>query len=332
MLPKNTIHTISRTVLAFFMVMSSLSLHAQTPVLSDQFIMNPFQTNPAVAGIYRYMPVRLTVRQQWFGMKAAPMTQSFTIHTNLTNRKATYNPQGFLNKGINSFGKVGIGGGVYNFTYGAISQIGIHLDYAYHIYLGKGRLALGLAPMYQQYIIDKSRFILPDGDRWDPVIHGDAKETLHFLDANIGIHYYSDRLYAGFSVIQLFNSTAMFGSLSYQSLEDPFNNPYLARTFYGYTGVVIPLGTSIELEPSVLASYNSVSRLSTQIITKVRVMHHFDAGAIWQYGKSLGFYAGTSIGDLVVRYLYEAPLGTRLNNGFSTHQILAGYNIHSSAF
>ena len=303
---------------------------AQTSFLADQYLLNPLTINPAIAGIYRFTPIAISTRQQWMGMKAAPSQQSITAHTNLKSTRSTYNPMGFLNKGKNSFGKVGIGGGIYNFSYGAISQIGLHFEYAYHVFLRKGRLSFGLAPLYHQYIINKSNFILPDGEAYDPVIHNKDIETLHFLDFNAGVHIQLEKFFAGFSLIQLFNSGVQFGSFSFDTQDVPSKNPYLARSIYAYAGFPLPLGDLIEVEPALMARYNFSNGFAGQLNMLLRIADNFETGIFWKYQESYGLLIGAQISNVVVRYLYEMPYGTQMTNRFTSHQILAGFNLNTS--
>jgi len=140
----------------------SLDTKAQIAPLSDQYLINPFMANPAVAGTERYMPLCATTKQQWIGLNRAPSTKSISLHRRIRASNIRFTPRGFINKGKNSFGKVGVGGSVFNYSYGAINHTGLSLTYAYHAFVGKGRLAFGLSPVLFQYSLNKTGFILPD--------------------------------------------------------------------------------------------------------------------------------------------------------------------------
>lgn len=316
---------LKRTYLLIFFTCTAAVLQGQISPLADQFLINPFLTNPAFAGTGTRAPLSIAARQQWVGIKGAPAWQSATWHTSLNAKKQRFNPRGFINKGENAFGNVGIGGGVFNVKYGAISQVGIHVDYAYHVYLGNGRLSFGLAPMYQQYIINKSGFIPPDGNYPDPLIDGAGKEILHFIDVNAGVHYFSDKLFAGFSVAQLFNSAVSFGDLSFPTVGNFYDNPYLARSFYLYGGITPALNRNVILEPSVFLKYNGQNGFGFQVNLRATINENFQVGLLYHYKESAGFFAGVRIGDLIFRYQFEAPLGTAVLTRFTTNQVLAGY-------
>jgi type IX secretion system PorP/SprF family membrane protein len=300
-------------------------LSGQVSPLADQFLMNPFLTNPAFAGTSTRAPLSISAHQQLLGIKGAPSWQSATWHSNMNKKKQHFNPRGFINKGENAFGNVGVGAGLFNVKYGAISQVGIHLDYAYHVYMGKGRLSFGLAPMYQQYVINKTGFIPPDGNSPDPLIDGDPKETVHFIDVNAGVHYFSDKIFAGLSVVQLFNSSVSFGELSFPTVGNFYDNPYLARSFYVYGGWTPSLSKNFSIEPSVVLKYNGQSGFGFQVNCKATINENFQAGLLYRYNESAGFFAGVRFGDFFVRYQFEAPMGKALLNRFTINQILVGY-------
>jgi type IX secretion system PorP/SprF family membrane protein len=313
------------TYLLLLLFSLTTALTGQISPLADQFLLNPFLTNPAMAGISPRAPLMISARQQWLGIKGAPLWQSATWNTSLNSKKQHFNPRGFINKGQNAFGNVGVGCGLFNISYGAISQVGIHLDYAYHVYLAKGRLSFGLAPFYQQFVINKSGFVTPDGSGTDPLIDGDAKEVVHFIDVNAGVHYFSDHMFAGFSAVQLLNSSVSFGDLSFPNADNFSENPYLARNFYLYGGWTPSIGKNLILEPSVIVKYNGQSGFGFQVNMRATINGNFQAGLLYRYLESAGFMAGVTLGDLIVRYQFEAPLGTAVLNRFTTNQILIGY-------
>jgi type IX secretion system PorP/SprF family membrane protein len=297
---------------------------AQISPLADQYLVNGFLTNPALAGTSRYAPLLVSARLDWLGIEGAPKYQTLTYHQTILNKRQRFNPRGFLNRGDNSFGKVGIGGGAFNLSTGAISQAGIHLDYAYHVYLDKGRLSFGLAPMYHQFIIDKSRLIPPGGGT-DPALENTGKEVLHFIDVNAGVHYFSKRFFAGASVVQLFNSSVWFGDLSYSSTEDNWNNTWLNRNFYTYAGLSFELGETILLEPSALLKYSEQKGIGIQANTLITINENYQMGLFWRYQQAIGFFAGIRTGNLVFRYQFESPIGSKVPVRFVSNQVLVGY-------
>jgi len=260
------------------------------------------------------------------GWKGAPTTQSVTYHMRLRAKGIFYTPRGFLNKGKNSFGKVGLGGGFFSNTYGKVNQTGFHLDYAYHIALDNGRLALGLSPVFFQYRLNKlGGLIFPNGGS-DPVMT-DSTEALTFFDFNAGMHYYSDNGYAGLSVIQLFGSSIRTREFGLPSAENPAQNPDLARTVYGYAGYYFSPNRELKIEPMVLAKYNTSSGFRIDVNTTVHIRDVFSFGAGYRWKQGFTVNAGVRLDNFFARYLFEIPLTSEVPGRFTSHMIQLGFNL-----
>ncbi|MFH0762158.1 MAG: PorP/SprF family type IX secretion system membrane protein [Bacteroidota bacterium] len=300
---------------------------AQIHPLSDQYLLNLYQLNPAVAGTERYAPLTFNTRQQWVGWNDAPTTQSVTFHTRLRAKGMFYTNRGFRNKGKNSFGKVGLGGGFFNYSYGSVSQTGIHLDYAYHLSLDRGRLAFGLAPSFFQYRMNKFRgLVFPDPNTIDPVMN-DSTESILFLDFNAGMHYYSEKGYAGLSVVQLLGSSVKFGDFGFPEEEDPSLNSDLAQTVYAYGGYYFQINRDVKIEPMLLAKYNTRNGFRFDINATLHLKGIFDAGAGYRWKEGFTASTGVRLDNLSVHYLFEIPVTSKVPSRFTTHMIQVLFNL-----
>jgi type IX secretion system PorP/SprF family membrane protein len=313
------------TYLLFLFTILAGILRAQVAPLADQYLMNPLLTNPALTGTSSKGSLTILARQQWLGITGAPTWQSATYHTSLKTARDYYNPRGFVNKGDNAFGRVGMGGGLFNIRYGAISQQGVHLNYGYHVATANGRLSFGLAPMFQQFVINKSDFIPPDGSTPDPLLDRNGREVINIFDAGAGIHYSSNLLFAGFSVTQMFDSRVSFGDLSFAMEGQLADNSWLARSLYVYGGGTIAFSKNFEMEPSAIVRYNEENGIGFQVNLTATFNKNLTAGLLYHFRESAGFFAGLHYNDLIVRYQFEAPFGAAVQSRFTTHQILLGY-------
>jgi type IX secretion system PorP/SprF family membrane protein len=297
-------------------------LQAQINPLGDQYLINDFQVNPAIAGTKRYAPVTLTTRQQWVGFSKAPTTQAISFHNMVRAKNVRFTPRGYINKGERSFGNIGYGASAFNYSYGAISHTGINLVYAYHIFIGNGRMGFGVAPSLFQFRINKSGFILPDGDAYDPLIHDAVNESIILLDANVGTHYYDDFNYAGFSIIQLLHSTIQFGNFSFISMDRISENPDLGRAIYIYYGRYIPINPQLVVEPSAYLKANGTNGVSAHLNGLVHYMDLFTAGLSYRLQESMGVLAGVKLDNIEFRYMFEVPFTSKMPNNFTTHQVM----------
>jgi hypothetical protein len=150
---------------------------------------------------------------------------------------------------------------------------------------------------------------------------------LHFLDANIGFHYTLNNFFAGISAIQLFNSRVYFGDFSFESQDQPFNNPYLARTIYGYAGYILEAGENLVFEPSVLVKHNGKRGMGGQVNLVAYFAGSYQAGISWRYRESASFFIGIQFNNLAFKYLFESPFGSQITGQLTTHQVLLGYTM-----
>ena len=289
--------------------------------LSDHYSLNLYQLNPAVAGTERYAPLTFNTHQQWLGWEGAPAAQSLTFHTRLRAKGLFFTPQGFRNKGKNSFGKVGLGGGLFNYSYGSVSHTGIHLDYAYHVITRNGRLAFGLAPTFYQYRLNKSgNLVFPDPNTPDEELNG-SNESALFVDFNAGVHYYGKEGYAGLSMIQLLGSAIRFGQYKFPENEGPSLNPDLASTVYAYGGYFFPINRDMKIEAMLLGKYNFQSGFRFDIHTAFLLKEILQTGLGYRWKEGFTVQAGIRLDNLEIFYLFEIPLTSKVPAGFTSHMI-----------
>jgi type IX secretion system PorP/SprF family membrane protein len=322
-------------LLIIWLIILSTSLQGfgQVPPFSDQFLVNSFLTNPALAGTSRLAPLTVSVRQQWMGLTTAPLYQAISYHKSMMEKGQRYNPRGLLNRGENSFGKIGIGGGLFNMNYGAVNQLGIHLDYGYHVFLNNGRLSFGLAVLYQRFAIKTDNFIRPDGTLPDEFLDNLAElnGTVNIFDATVGTHYQSNFFFAGGSVINLFNSSVRFKSdLMFDQDGTKYTNRFLSRTAYLYGGISPSIGKYLAIKPSVLVKFNTPEGFSFQGNAIISFSEKVETGALFRYAinsreESIGLFLGIKALNVLIRYQFEYPIGTALGPNRITNQILLGY-------
>lgn len=305
---------------------------AQTHPLAEQYLMNMFQVNPAIAGVNRYDPLIINARQQGMKWEQSPASQSVTYQGKLFKEKAYFTNRGFLNRGKNAFGKVGIGAGLFNYSYGNVRQAGFHLDYAYHVFIGNGRLSFGLAPVFLQFRAnfsdDSFNFDENPDDLWLP--QGNDPISASFIDFNAGVHYYSETLTLGLSCIQMFNSSiSLKGDYGFPSGQKPILNPDLSRTLYGYGGYLFEINRSFQVEPLLMLKYNSntVNKFRADLTTTAYFLRDFQTGISYRWREGMAAFMGIRLSKFQIRYLFELPLSGKRPQGFASHMVQVGFNL-----
>ncbi len=308
---------------------------AQVYSLADQYQMNFFQVNPATAGVISLDAFVVNSWQSGMKWEKFPRSQSVTFQGKLFKEKARFNKKAYLNRGKNVFGKVGVGLGLFNYSYGSIRQSGFHLDYSYHIFLGDGRLSFGLAPVFMMFDANFPANSLTfnytgnQDDVWDP--SAENQISLSFLDFNAGVHYYSETLTAGFSCIQLLNSSVAFKSkYGFPNFENPIQNPDMTRSFYAYSGYSFDLnrGGNLRVEPFVMVRYNdnATRKLRLDLSTSVHLFKNYQAGITYKLLEGGSVFLGVRYNNIRIKYQFGFPLYSLQPFSFSSHMLQIGFD------
>jgi type IX secretion system PorP/SprF family membrane protein len=312
-----------RRILFLLLISVSIGARSQVNSFSDQYLSNMFLLNPAIAGTGQYGTLAAGSRQQWVGWDGAPASQSVTYHTKWSKARDRFTPLGFVNKGRNTYSKVGVGGGFFHDSYGVFNLTGIHLDYSYHLFLSKGRLSFGLSPTLFQ--LGSSSIVFADpNDPWT-----ENPNRSYFLDFNAGAHYFNKEFHMGFSLVQLFNSSVKFGNYGFPGTEDPSDNPDLARSVYAYGGYFFTLNRemNLKIEPMALIKLNAINGLRFDLSSTVHLKDMFLAGLSYRWMDGLSFFTGVRLDNLSLRYQFGIPVSAEVPNKFTTHLIQLSVNI-----
>lgn len=285
---RNIIHTFFIICLG---VVLSNTANAQTDAMFTKYMFNSLVFNPAYAGSKDYMSINLLHRTQWLGVKGAPSSQTFSIHTPL--------------KGFN---RIGLGGSIVNQTVGTSKSLTANLSYAYRIKLGDSPYA-GTLSVGMQGGITNWRANLSDVDIYNDADEsfGDEFPSFWLPNFGFGLYYYSKYYFAGVSSPNL---------LEYDLRDKEVTTETNAKTFRHYyltVGGAIPIqGEDLIFKPMLLIksaallssfknedndynNYGSPTQISTDVSFFIRKV-------LWvggAYRTSLQQFNGTSSHDSV---------------------------------
>jgi type IX secretion system PorP/SprF family membrane protein len=204
------------------------SLFSQQEPQSTLYMLNPFLTNPALAGTNNYYQIRTNHRFQWTGLKDAPITNSISAY------------------GPHSTKSMGYGGTIYNDITGPTSRTGINGVYAYNVAATPDiRVSMGLSIGIMQYKVDGTKIELHD-DTPDPALQKILYSKM-VPDASVGVYVWNSDFFAGFSALQLLNNKI---KLSADDPEPELNR--LARHFYLFGGYHYEPSKDLALEPTLI--------------------------------------------------------------------------------
>lgn len=153
----------------------------------------------------------------------------------------------------------------------------------------------------------------------DPILAGGNRQ-LWSPDFKLGAYYFSDRVYAGFSVGNLFNFTAL-GDLSVD-----INNIH----FHLQGGVNIPVN-KWKIQPSVLMKYAHGSPMQIDVNAQFLYNDLFGFGLSYRTLNTLLVQVNVNIAKtLRVGYGFNMGLGFRNNTFYSGHEVVLIYTARKS--
>lgn len=218
---------------------------AQQLPLYTQYMLNDFYLNPAIAGSKDYTPIVLGVHKQWVGIENSPTTQTISGHTRLSGNN------------------VGVGGVIFNDTFGPERHTGLQATYAYHFHIDReNSIGLGLAATVFQYHMDQRHFEMTVSPDLDPAISGVIEQTI-VPDAIFGVYAYGKKYWAGITALNLFESKLKIN----KNLDDNT----MVRHYWAMGGYRFDFDGSPEweVEPSALVKMTEVTPPQFDINLKI---------------------------------------------------------------
>jgi len=249
----------------------------QLPVYS-QYMMNAFLINPAVAGHEGYTSVNITAREQWLGLKDAPGTYAVSAQTRLL-KNSFISRSASIKKRKRVMSRSGrVGYGLYAFTdmAGSFTRSGLQGTYSYHIPLRKSQLSFGVSLTGYQFGINSESVRLLEDDE----LLTNMEKSAFVPDANFGIYYTNNNMYAGVSAMQLFQSPLRIGS-------DPNGPGYkMMRHYFITAGYRFEIQRDLLIEPSFM--FKTTEQFIAQIDANLKayIGENYWAGISYRTGGS----------------------------------------------
>jgi len=290
-----------KKIILIIVLFTGLSGFAQQDVLFSQYMFNKLTINPGYAGSREVFSADLVYRYQWVGIEGAPKTLSLSIHSPMRNDH------------------VALGGYIYSDQIGPTIDQGALATYAYRINLPKGKLSFGLQAGIKYNTIDWNMIQLEDPDF---VFQGEPKSKI-IPDANFGIYYYSNRMFAGISSKQLlqneYGMVTVDGQKTYSKL---------LRHFYGMAGVAVPVSDMVIFRPSVLVKYVPNAPWQMDLNASFLFNDLFWLGMTYRTDGDLVFLTEIKIGRKYrIGYSYDINVKDRINYNSSSHEIRLGLDL-----
>lgn len=306
-----------KILISVCMLLCLINLQAQKQYITNQYVYDLFNLNPAAAAYHKNCTSFNGIFQkQWFGTDLAPTTQMFSFQTAV--------------KGV-----LGTGTYIYNDRNGNNRRIGIHQAFSYELLLLKKKrklmtLSFGLAFDGEQASVSESDFT--DGAVLDPAITG-GNETGWGFNAATGFLLKYNDMHLGVSVDNLLpQNNPMFTS----PLE-----PKLTPNFSIHMGGTFRISErDLYLEPLLMYQRNTSVNSRMDINLKLYMPTPNPDFAVWgltgyrhtmdeKFGKSLSIpiTMGIVFKNFSVGLEYKLGLTAAQYDYGSAYQLVVSYRI-----
>jgi type IX secretion system PorP/SprF family membrane protein len=315
-----------RLIILMLLLMSLKSgwLNAQQFPEYSQYTFNKFLLNPAAAGSDGYTTVSLVAREQWIGLKGTPKTHALTIDSRvLRNSFISRHLSVRKKKKLSSrSGRVGWAAHVYNDHTGPLDRTGLEATYAYHLNLDEGQLSFGLSGVFYQFHLNKDKLIT-SSDNYDQILDGN-KGVLYVPDANFGVFYKNANLYAGLSVMQIFQSSIQFGDNNTSQYSQKRNYNFLA-------GYMYKINTDFMLEPSFLLKVPTGTKPQLDVNARVYYKENYWMGLSYRTGNAMIIFLGARFDRYFIGYAFDYNFTPLMSHTYGTHEFMVAVKFGDTA-
>lgn len=284
--------------------MSGVLLGQQLPQFS-QHMYNQQGLNPAVTGSEMYMVAQLTHRSQWVGFGNSPSTQLLGIHSSINHK---------------SFG---VGGYLFNDSYGPFSNLGVNGSYAYHVKLSrKTKLGFGLSGTVSQFSVNGNKIKLNNDA--DPLVNVTVSESNLKYNGSFGLLLHHEIYYLGISALNiipqkdnLYKTKDLSGALP---------------TVYHFNvigGVGIAFDKNNTLFPSFLVKYIENNPVQVDFNLRYIFENAFEFGVSYRTDDAvIGVVNLYIMDDLNIIYSYDFITSNLSKANKGSHEISLKYTIY----
>lgn len=317
--------------------------NAQQKPHYTQYVVNPYIINPALTGIENYTDLKMSVRDQWVGIKGAPMTTYLTLHAPIGKNDYRTSSTSFQVPGENPRGRAywetytaaephhGIGMSIINDRTGSFSFFTATASYAYHLGLNPTtNLSGGFAAGITKVSINRAMHDFSGGgDPYDPATGSLATGSMTKIKPTMsaGLWLYSRDYFIGLAVQQVIPQTLEFVDNDPAILEKGRFIPHLFFT----AGYRFLLSDDVNAIPSLMVKYikgSSIRQFQPEANLKLQFRDLLWLGGSYRYQDGFAGMLGLNVSNTFnVSYSYDRSsknnILSEFNNG--THEVVFGF-------
>lgn len=298
---KNIFYSSKKAFVLLLLTWSGLiTVHAQQDAQYTQYMYNTININPAYAGSREALSVFGLHRTQWVGLDGAPVTNTISINSPISNSN------------------LGIGLSIVNDRIGPSDENTFSADVSYTIKTSETfKLSFGLKATGNLLNVDYNRL-----NRHN-VADGNFETNIsNRFSPNIGagVYFHSENAYLGLSVPN-FLETDHFDDNQYATAKEKMH-------YYFIGGYVFDLNPNLKFKPAFLSKAVVGSPLQVDVTANFMFHEKFILGAAWRWDAALSAIAGFQINDRwFIGYSYDAETTKLANYNSGSHEIFLRFEI-----
>jgi type IX secretion system PorP/SprF family membrane protein len=302
-------------LICFILIASTACTIAQQDAQYSQYMFNSLVINPGYAGYKQTLNASGLYRLQWVGVEGAPVTQSLVVDGSFFDDK------------------IGLGLTVVKDKIGLQDLSSAYLNAAYKLTVGNGAtLSFGIGAGINQYKFNTGNAQTNDPN--DPT-YSLGQGTFMNPDIRSGVHYSTDRFYAGFSATNMLSSFMDFGSTAKNSVSKQ------GRHYFLTAGYLIFINDFLKFKPSFLIKEDTKGPtnldinnflllgekvwLGTSYRTSVNLINKSGvSGSVKSPDAIVGLIEVFATDGVRIGYAYDHTMSALRGNDFGSHEISLG--------
>ncbi len=283
-----------KKIIIILMLSLGVQLVAQQDAQYTQYMYNTLSINPAYAGSRGALSLAGLHRSQWVGLDGAPTTQTFNIHSPVSER-------------------VGLGFSVVNDEIGNGTNQDTYFDasFSYTVPVSlNGKLSFGLKAGGHLLNLDFNR--LQNFNPSPTTLQESNIDNKFSPNFGAGIYYHSERFYAGLSVPNF---------LETQHFDDSGSNSFIATdrmNWYLISGFVTDLSYDWKFKPTVLFKAVDGAPLQADLSANFLYREKLTLGAAYRWSAAWSALFGYQLSDkLLLGLAYDREITELGNSSFN---------------
>ena len=279
-------------ILIILVVVITQVAFSQQFATNSQYMLFKYSTNPAFVGTNGF-EIGASYKQYWAGFNDAPNIK-----------------QAYASSSISK--SMGVGGRIYSFSTGLISNNGFEAIYSYKFKLSNNlNLSMGISAMLEQHNLNTAGI---ETKNKNDILALSASDNFVNYNSNAGLLLYNDDFYFGLSTYYLLPSNVNFASDYIVNQQE--------RHYFINAGYNIDINNNFRLTPTLLFKYIESGAFQIDIGANLLIKETVFVGANYRYNSAAIFMAGINIDNIKFGYAYDYLLSDINSYSNGSHEII----------